>query len=289
VPKLAVLGHPVAHSRSPAMHTAALAQMGLAAEWSYEAIDVPPGDFEARVRAMPGEGFAGANVTIPHKRAALALADTASDAAREIGAANTLSFADGGIAAENTDGTGIVEALPAPPAGRRALVLGAGGSARAAVWALRRAGARVAVWNRTAARAEALAAELGAEAISPPEGSANLPLAEFELVLNATSVGLEAANAPAAPGPGPGAPPESAPPDLKALRLDADALTEEHVVVDLVYGATETPLAAAARSGGASVVDGLEVLVYQGAASLRLWTGLEPPVETMRRAARDLR
>ncbi len=135
------------------MQTAALRDLGLGDEWSYEAIEVAPGDFERLVRGMEAEGFAGANVTVPHKLAALAIADSASRAASEIGAANTLSFADGRIAADNTDASGILDALPISPRGRRALVLGAGGSARAAIWALAGAGAEVCVWNRTSERA----------------------------------------------------------------------------------------------------------------------------------------
>jgi shikimate dehydrogenase len=175
MPKLAVLGQPISHSRSPAMQTAALEELGLAPDWTYEAIEVSPEDFDGHVRAMAGEGFAGANVTIPHKLTALALADEASDAAREIGAANMLTFAEGRIAAENTDARGILDALapfmdevhnrrhepgisgdPGARAwleGKRALVLGAGGSARAAVWALKGAGAEVSIWNRTANKA----------------------------------------------------------------------------------------------------------------------------------------
>ncbi len=106
MPRLAVLGYPVGHSRSPAMHSAALAELGLEEEWSYEAIEVAPDAFEARVRAMPGEGFVGANVTVPHKGAALSLADELSETAREIGAANTLVFAGDEIRAENTDAEG---------------------------------------------------------------------------------------------------------------------------------------------------------------------------------------
>jgi hypothetical protein len=128
MPKLAVLGQPVSHSRSPAMQNAALAELGLAPEWSYEAIEVAPAEFEGLVAELArGGDFAGVNVTLPHKLAALALADDASPAARAIGAANTLSFQSGGIAAENTDAWGFLEALPAPPAGKRALVLGPGG------------------------------------------------------------------------------------------------------------------------------------------------------------------
>ena len=229
-----------------------------------------PRTSSGRVRGLPADGFAGVNVTVPHKVAALAVATNASEAAVWIGAANTLTFEAGGIAAENTDAPGIIAALPASPKGRRALVLGAGGSARAAVWALRDAGASVAVWNRTPERARRLAAELDAEAISAGEGEA-LPLAEFDLVVNATTVGLEAANP--APGSELGADPDRGVASLKSLPLDADGLNTSHVLVDLVYGTAETPLAAAARARGAEVVDGLEVLVHQGAASLRIWTG----------------
>jgi shikimate dehydrogenase len=158
VKRLAVLGHPVSHSRSPAMQGAALEALGLSDEWSYEAIDLSPDEFASRARALPEEGFVGANVTIPHKEAALEIADDASDPCREIGAANTLSFAPTHphIRADNTDAPGLLAALPGPVEGRSALVLGAGGSARAAVWALGAAGASVSVWNRTQERADEL-------------------------------------------------------------------------------------------------------------------------------------
>jgi shikimate dehydrogenase len=268
MPRLAVLGQPVSHSRSPAMQNAALAELGLADEWSYEAIEVAPQGFAELVRSLPGDGFAGVNVTVPHKLAALAVADRAADAAREIGAANTLTFTDSGIEAENTDAAGLIAAISESPAGRRALVIGAGGSARACVWALARAGAEVSIWNRTADRGRSLAAQFGVAFTAEP--------GEFDLLVNATTVGLaEASRQPAASA------------GLKALPLAADAINATHVVVDLVYGSSPTPLVAAAHSRGARVVDGLEVLVHQGAASLRIWTGLDPPLETMRSAARE--
>jgi shikimate dehydrogenase len=267
MPKLAVLGQPIAHSRSPAMQTAALAELGLAGEWSYEAIEVSPEEFDQRVRAMPGEGFAGGNVTVPHKLAALAIADESSEAARAIGAANTLTFADEAIAAENTDATGLLDALPESPSGSRALVLGAGGSARAVVWALVEAGAEVVIWNRTAEKAERLARELGASA------SERVDVRDFDLIVNATTVGMGASTQASA--------------DLKSLPVDADGLGERHQVVDLAYGAVDTELVRAASARGARVVDGLEVLVRQGAASLRIWTGLDPPIEVMRQAVRS--
>jgi shikimate dehydrogenase len=268
--RLAVLGQPISHSRSPAMHSAALAELGLAPEWSYEAIEVAPAQFSSRVRRMEGEGFVGANVTVPHKVAALELADEASDAARAIGAANTLSFAGGRIVAENTDASGFLDALPGPPVGMQALVLGAGGAARAVVWALVASDANVSVWNRTPERAEAIAAELGGSVL--PVGGDELPVADFDLLVNATSVGMGAA--PGARGA-----------DLKALQIPADAIGERQLVVDLAYGPAPTGLIRAARERRATVVDGLEVLVRQGAASFRIWTGQEPPVEVMRQAA----
>lgn len=129
--RLAVIGDPVSHSRSPAMQNAALEALGLADEWRYEAIQVPAEEFEQRVREMADGDFVGANVTIPHKERALALADDASEAARAIGAVNTLSFEAGRIVAENTDAAGVLAVAPADLAGGRALVLGAGGVARA--------------------------------------------------------------------------------------------------------------------------------------------------------------
>ena len=251
------------------MHAAALADMGLAGEWTYEAVEVAPGEFEALVRSLPDAGFRGVNVTLPHKVAALALADRATDAAREIGAANTLTFTNGVILADNTDATAIAEALPIEAEGVRALVLGAGGSARAAIWALVNAGAEVNVWNRTAERARTLAAEMGA-GLDPREPA---------IIVNATTVGLAEANEVQTLV-------ERGEPDLKPFPLFDDGL-EAEVVMDLVYGSRETDLIEAARAAGASTVDGLEILARQGAASLRLWTGMEPPLDTMRAAARN--
>jgi shikimate dehydrogenase len=277
MPRLAVLGHPVAHSRSPAMHAAAFQALGIGDEWSYEAIDVRPDEFESRLRALVSEGYAGANVTVPHKLAALALADSASPAARAIGAANMLTFSDRGVAADNTDAPGLLGALPGGVAGKRAVVLGAGGAARACVWALVHTGTEVGVWNRTRPRAATLAAEFGAEVIDTEDQS--LGAGTYDLLVNATTVGLDAAA---------GTRSESRDPlsDLKPLPLGADSVSARHVVVDLVYGSSETPLSAFARQRGADVVDGLEVLVHQGAASFRLWTGLDPPIDVMRDAAR---
>jgi shikimate dehydrogenase len=274
--RLAVLGHPVSHSRSPAMQNAALAELGLAEEWSYEAIDVSPEDLAERVGVMSDEGFVGANVTIPHKEAALALADDASEAAAEIGAANTLSFAGNSLRADNTDAPGLIEALPAPPAGLTALVMGAGGSGRAAVWALARAGAKVEVWNRTPERADQLVRDLAgagegteAEGLLAPVTTDKARATPYRLIVNCTAVGM----------PGTGDP-------FTELPVEAEQLGDEVTVVDLVYGGDETRLVAEARSRDSATVDGLEVLVRQGGESLRIWTGADPPIEAMRDAAR---
>lgn len=260
--RLAVLGQPIAHSRSPAMHNAALAALGLGDEWRYEAIEVSPDAFEERLRQMPEQGFVGANVTVPHKSAALSAADELSEVAREIGAANTLSFRDGEIYAHNTDADGFLRSLPAGGPRSPALVLGAGGAARAVVWALVREGAEVAVWNRTALRSEHLCAELGGEPTGAPEQSA------YKLIVNCTSVGLGGED------------------PFEELPLAAEAFSSGQVVVDLVYGGGPGALLSAAAAAGAATVDGIEVLVQQGALSLALWTGREAPIEAMRAAAR---
>ena len=249
--RLGVLGWPVAHSRSPAMHAAAFRAAALEG-WRYQRLPVPPELFAETARALPRAGFLGANVTIPHKEAVLALADEATAAAREIGAANTLTFDDGTIEAENTDAPGVLAALPGPVAGKRALVLGAGGSARAAVWALANAGAaEVTVWNRTPERARALADALGATAATHT-GPA-------DVLVNCAAAALD------------------------DLPIDPAAYAW---VVDLTYGESETALVTAARAAGATVVDGLEVLVRQGALSFERWTGRPAPLDAMREGAR---
>jgi shikimate dehydrogenase len=265
MPRLGVLGWPVAHSRSPAMHNAALADVGLA-DWRYQRLPVPAHLFAEVVPALHRSGFAGANVTIPHKQAALALADEASEVARAVGAANTLTFLDGHISAENTDAPGLIAALDASLEGVAVLVLGAGGSARAAVWALRNAGAEVSVWNRTPERAKALADELEVRAVGTP-GAA-------DLLVNCTSVGLELERS------------ASEQDALNQLGLTFDAVGEYAYVADLVYRSEPTPLLRAAAAHGARTLDGLDILVAQGALSFETWTGRAAPVAVMRRAAR---
>ena len=270
--RLGVLGWPVAHSRSPAMHNAALAAAALDG-WRYQLLPVPPALFPETVRALPGAGFRGVNVTIPHKHAALAVATAPTARARAIGAANTLLFEpDGTIRADNTDAPGLIASLPFPIAGRRALVLGAGGSARAAVWALidavahglRAAGFHVFVWNRTTARAERLCSELGGIPVQDAP-SANV-------LINCTSSGLDASDW-----------------TLKHVPVNADELERYECVVDFVYtkpAHAGTALVQAARARSIPVVDGFELLVAQGALAFEQFTSRPAPTELMRAAAR---
>jgi shikimate dehydrogenase len=251
-----IAGWPVAHSRSPEMHTAAFRALGMEG-WRYVKLPIPPERFAETVRALGASGYRGINVTIPHKQAALALADDSTAAAAAIGAANTLTFENGRIEADNTDAQGFLDAIGESPAGRSALVLGAGGAARAVVWALREAGAeRISVWNRTPGRAASLAEELGVEHAAEP-GPA-------DIVVNATAVGLQGSAS-----------------DLPLARLGEPAL-----VVDLVYAPQTPPVSAWAGQAGARLVDGLDVLVAQGALSFRRWTGRNPPKEDMRDVVR---
>jgi shikimate dehydrogenase len=258
---LGVAGWPVAHSRSPAMFAPALAELGL--DWRYVHLPLPPERFEQTARALPGSGYRGINVTIPHKRAAHDLADELTAAARAIGAVNTLTYADGRIEGDNTDAGGFLDALGADPTGWRCLVLGAGGSARAVAWALREAGAgEVSIWNRTAERAATLAGELGVRHVAAPEPA--------ELIVNCTAVGLDKAMSEA---------------DAVAA-VGLDGVEPPATFFDLNYGAEPTQLGRWAQSGGARVVDGLEMLVRQGARSLERWTGRQAPLEAMRAGAR---
>lgn len=249
--RLGVLGWPVAHSRSPVMHTAALAEMGLA-HWTYQALPVPPDAIGEVIGGLPAAGFAGANVTLPHKHEARQAADELTDAARAIGAVNTLTvLPDGTLEGDNTDAPGLIDVIDTSLSGRTALVLGAGGSARACVWALREAGcARVSIWNRTAERAAELAADLGVDVAT----SDALPSAD--VLVHCTTTGLHE--------------PQQT---FERLPLTAAALADYPTVVDLVYRAEGTPLLHAATDAGSRAVDGMSFLVAQGARSLERWTG----------------
>lgn len=268
IPLAGVIGCPIGHSRSPILHGTWLRAHGVRGH--YVPLHVEPGDLAAVLRAMPAMGFVGANVTLPHKEAALALADHASDVARKIGAANTLSFAEGQIFADNTDAYGFIQNLRAGVPDWRAsagpaLVLGAGGAARAVLVALAEAGVtEILLGNRTRARADELAAVLDAPitVVDWADYAAALPRAA--LVVNTTSLGM-AGHA--------------------ALGLDAGLLRPDAVVTDIVYTPLETPLLRDARARGCRVVDGLGMLLHQAVPGFERWFGLRSEVtEDLRRA-----
>lgn len=250
------------------MQNAALAHAGLAG-WRYQLLPVPPSLIEQTLRALPDAGFAGVNVTIPHKAAALAVATDPSERARAIGAANTLIYRAGrAIVADNTDGPALIETLAAlsPPASepRSALVLGAGGSARAALWALRAAGvAELSIWNRTPQRAAALAEEFGARAVTGAQ--AGRPV---DVLVNCTAVELHGAD------------------PFAELPITAAQLAGCGALADYAYTGGETRLVAAARNAGVPAVDGPALLVAQGALAFEQFTGRSAPRAVMSAAVR---
>lgn len=263
IPLAGVVGHPVAHSLSPRLHGHWLARYGLPGH--YVPLDVTPDDLAQVLATLPRMGFVGVNVTIPHKQAALALATQATERAQRIGAANTLTFLPGGgFAADNTDGYGfaanLVHGAPDFRAhGARALVLGAGGAARAVLDALVQAGvARIGLANRTRPRAEALAADFGPVIAVIDWDTAGEALETADLVVNTTSLGMT------------GQPP---------LPIPLDRLHPGQVVTDLVYTPLQTPLLAAASAAGAVTVDGLGMLLHQAAPGFEDWFRRRPEVD----------
>lgn len=253
-----ILGWPVEHSRSPRLHGFWLDRHGI--DGAYVPLPVRPEDFADGVRALVRLGFAGANVTVPHKEAALALADRVEPLARRIGAVNTLVFRDGLIEGRNTDAFGFLENLRQLAPGWRpdhgpALVLGAGGAARAVCVALRDAGVgEIRLANRGRDRAEALAADIGAIEVVPWLERTDA-LAGAALVVNTTTLGMT------------GQPP---------LELNLHDLPATAVVNDIVYAPLETPLLAAARARGNVVVDGLGMLLHQARPGFEAWFGVAP-------------
>jgi shikimate dehydrogenase len=263
IPLAAVIGSPIAHSRSPALHLHWLKRYGI--RGYYVPLDVAQKDLAAVIQEMPNMGFVGANVTIPHKETVLALADVITDRAALIGAANTLIFrADGKIHADNTDGYGFIENLRqgAPdwdPKSGPAAVFGAGGAARAVLASLLDVGVpEVRLSNRTRARADALKAEFGTRVQVYDWVKAGNILDQVTLVVNSTALGMDGK-------------PE--------LRVPLDALSPKAVVTDLVYTPLETGLLRHANEIGCTTVDGLGMLIYQAAPAFERWFGVRPDVD----------
>lgn len=269
IPLAAVIGSPIAHSRSPRLHGYWLKRYGIAGH--YVPLDVAPSDLETVIRALPKAGFVGCNVTIPHKEAILALADTVTDRAALIGAANTLVFRkDGRIWADNTDGYGFTANLrqSAPdwvPASGPAAVIGAGGAARAVIAALLEVGVpEIRLANRTKARAEALRTEFGAKIVVHDWVQAGNMLEEAMTVVNTSSLGMVGK-------------PE--------FRVPLDALSPRATVTDLVYAPLKTRLLIEAEAVGCTVVDGLGMLLHQAVPGFERWFGRKPEVDQATRDA----
>jgi len=253
-----ILGWPAAHSRSPRLHGFWLRRHAI--DGAYVPLPVRPEDFAVAVRSLVALGSAGANVTIPHKQAAFAVCDEVSARARRAGAVNTLVFANGRIHGDNTDGWGFCESIGEQAPGWRAaagpaVLLGAGGAARAIAATLADAGCpRIVLVNRTRARAEALAQELGG-AVTVAHVP---PLTDAALLANCTSLGMA------------GQPP---------LTIDLSALPAQAVVADIVYVPLETPLLAAARARGLAAADGLGMLLHQARPGFAAWFSVLPEVD----------
>ena len=249
--------HPAGHTLSPLIHRAAYD--ALAIDAGFFAFDVPPAGLADAVRGTRALGLTQLCVSLPHKEAVLALADRVSDEARAIGAANTLTRVGAALVADNTDWVGVMRTLEplAPWSGRTATVLGAGGAARAVVYALGRLGLTITVVNRTRARAERLVADLGGRV-----GTLDEP---FDLLVNATSVGMS--------------------PELDRTPAPAAALRPDAVIFDTVYRPLETRLLREARARGCRTQDGLDMLVHQAVEQIRLWSGKTADPALLRRAA----
>jgi len=271
--ELQLLAWPAGHSLSPVMHGAALQALGL--PHTYRALAVEPAGLPAAVAALREPDMLGANVSVPHKEAVLPLLDELSPAARAIGAVNTISNVNGRLSGHNTDTEGVRALLTAagvtlsedaPP---RVVLLGAGGAARAALWVLARR-AQTVIFNRTLSRAEQLAqqfrdhADIRAVSARPETRL----LQGADVIINSTAVGMEVD----------GRDPDESP-------LPAAALPQGAVVIDMVYRPARTRLLRDAEAAGLRTQGGLEMLVWQGAGSLRIWTGLDPDVQVMREAA----
>ncbi|MDQ1373419.1 MAG: shikimate dehydrogenase [Actinomycetota bacterium] len=258
----AVIGSPIRHSLSPVLHNAAFRALDL--DWVFLAFEVAPGDGAAAVDAMRALGIEGLSVTMPHKADVLPALDLLSPTAEKLGAVNTVTRQGDRLLGESTDGPGFLDALRLDegfdPAGKRCVVLGAGGAARAVVLALAEAGAaELVVVNRTAERAhEAVALAAGVGRLGEAAAAA-----DADLIVNATSVGMGDGRAP----------------------IDPAILTKGQLVVDLVYHPAVTPLVAGARAAGATAVNGLGMLIHQAAHAFRHWTGQEPPLPAMSAAA----
>jgi shikimate dehydrogenase len=270
-----LLAHPAGHSLSPAMHNAAFRYLSLGAH--YEAVDVAPEDLAAVVQSLRDSDVYGANVTIPHKLAVMPMMDKLSKAAKTIGAVNTIVNQDGELVGHNTDGAGFLQGLEDERVYLRkkvAVLLGAGGAARAIAYALLNSGvAKLWIYNRTLERAAGLVKEFARVGSAAVLKEDELPfiIRQAEVLVNTTSVGMEHGGI---------APDESPLPD--------GLLPKHGFVCDIIYRPAKTKLLHDAREANLKIQNGLPMLVYQGAEAFRLWTGQEAPAHVMMEAAKSV-
>jgi shikimate dehydrogenase len=267
-----VIGDPIGHSLSPTIHNAAFSHLGL--DFVFLAFHVKAADLENAIRGMRGLGIHGLNVTMPHKTAVIGCLDEVDFTVRFLDSANTILNRDGKLSGFSTDGVGALKALSENGVdlpGKKVLLLGAGGAAKAIAFALVQEVGELAILNRSAEKAEELAETLGhmfnrkvvGAALSPD--AVKTKLRDSDVLVNATSAGMK--------------------PNLSQSVVAPEALRPDLAVMDIVYNPVETKLAKDAKAAGAKVVSGVEMLIYQGAASFEIWTGKQAPIEVMRKAA----
>lgn len=258
--RLGIIGWPIEHSLSPAMHNAAFAALGM--DWQYDKMAIPPDIVKLSLRELRDAGFIGINVTVPHKQAVMPFVKP-DEIARAVGAVNTIDFRSN--SATNTDVAGIMGDLRAngvDPAGMNVVVLGAGGAARAAVYGLAEAGARIRIVNRTPQRAQELIDSMRVQAAVADVDA----VGDAALIVNCTSAGMQ--------------------PKIDESPLPDDVPLQPGVIVyDMVYRPAQTKLMRQVEVAGGRAIGGLGMLVRQGAAAFKIWTGVEPPVDVMRAAA----
>ncbi len=256
-----VIGYPVKHSLSPVFQNSAFQELSINAV--YVAFEPKPEDLEYAIKGLKALNVKGVNVTLPYKETVIHFANFLSEEVKVISSANTLKFAEEKIEAYNTDWKGFLQSIKEhiDPKGKKVIVLGAGGSTRAILFALKKAQADIYIWNRTKSKAEKLALIFGVKVVDKPEEIVK----EIDIIVNTTSVGLR---------------------DKDPPLFDYNEITKNHLVFDIIY--KNTKLLRKAKEKGAVAIDGLDMLVYQGAESFKIWTGREPPIKVMKKSLKGI-
>lgn len=264
--KFGVIGHPIGHSLSAVMHTKVFEEMNL--PHTYEAFDVAPEDLERFLKN--GKGLSGINITIPHKVAVMQYVDNLGQSAKDVHAVNTVDFG-GQKTGHNTDGIGFLKSLEeegVSPENKNVLVIGAGGASRAILMALANSNANITLTNRTKEKAEALTGELNikdkVKIIDYTPENLEKELEDTYLIVNTTSLGMS--------------------PNIENSSVPKEALRKDHIIFDVVYNPLKTKLIKDAEEIGCKTISGVNMLVHQGAQSLRIWLGIEPPITAMKDA-----